>query len=118
MLSKSVNFVTMITDIIIEDYNYDLPDSRIAKYPLEERDSSKLLVYKDKSVEESKFSILADFIPENSLMVFNNTKVVPARLFFRRDTGAHIEISVWNLMTLRNITLISQLLRPAPGSVS
>lgn len=92
MLSKSVNFVTMITDIIIEDYNYDLPDSRIAKYPLEERDSSKLLVYKDKSVEESKFSILADFIPENSLMVFNNTKVVPARLFFRRDTGAHIEI--------------------------
>lgn len=82
----------MITDIRIEDYNYNLPDERIAKYPLAERDSSKLLVFRDEIVSEHKFSILADFIPEDSLMVFNNTKVVPARLFFRRQTGAHIEI--------------------------
>lgn len=82
----------MITDIRIEDYNYNLPDDRIAKYPLAERDLSKLLVFRDGLPSERKFSNLADFIPSGSLMVFNNTKVVPARLFFRRQTGAHIEI--------------------------
>jgi len=82
----------MIPDINIKDFNYDLPDERIAKYPLPERDSSKLLKYKDGEIVESKFRNLADVLPENSLMVFNDTKVVPARLHFQRATGAHIEV--------------------------
>lgn len=82
----------MIPEIHIEDYNYPLPDERIAKYPLSSRDSSKLLKYKDSCVEEQRFIDIADQIPEDSLMVFNDTKVVPARLHFQRETGAHIEI--------------------------
>ena len=82
----------MIPVIHIEDYNYPLPDERIAKYPLEERDSSKLLVYKDGNVSESVFRNLPEMLPEGALMVFNDTKVVPARLHFQRETGAHIEI--------------------------
>jgi len=82
----------MIPEIHIEDYNYALEDSRIAKYPLPERDSSKLLHYKDGNVSEYVFSELPSLLPADSLMVFNDTKVVPARLHFRRDTGAHIEI--------------------------
>lgn len=82
----------MISEIHIEDYNYDLPDERIAKYPLPERDASKLLVYNNGTVSQSVFRNLADQLPEGAVMVFNDTKVVPARLFFRRDTGAHIEI--------------------------
>ena len=83
---------TMIPEIHIEDYAYPLPDERIAKYPLSERDASKLLVYRDGSVRERRFRQLADELPADALMVFNDTKVVPARLFFRRATGAHIEI--------------------------
>lgn len=82
----------MIPEIRIEDYNYILPDERIAKYPLPQRDSSKLLVYKDSEVSEASFSLLPDQLPENSLMIFNDTKVVPARLHFQRASGAHIEI--------------------------
>lgn len=82
----------MIPDIRIEDYNYPLPDERIAKYPLPQRDASKLLVYKDGKPVESVFSNLPDYLPEGALMVFNDTKVVPARMHFLRDSGAHIEI--------------------------
>ena len=82
----------MIPEIRIEDYNYDLPDERIAKYPLAERDLSKLLQYKDGVSSEYGFTDLPSLVPENSLMVFNDTKVVPARLHFQRATGAHIEI--------------------------
>lgn len=82
----------MIPEIRIEDYNYDLPDERIAKYPLAERDLSKLLQYKDGVSSEYGFTDLPSLLPENSLMVFNDTKVVPARLHFQRATGAHIEI--------------------------
>lgn len=82
----------MIPDIRIEDYNYPLPDERIAKYPLPQRDASKLLVYKDGKPVESVFWNLPDYLPEGALMVFNDTKVVPARMHFLRDSGAHIEI--------------------------
>lgn len=83
----------MIPDIHIEDYNYPLPDERIAKYPLPERDSSKLLVYgSNGSITDSTFSNLSGFLPEDALMIFNDTKVVPARLHFKRESGAHIEI--------------------------
>ena len=82
----------MLPNIKISDYFYDLPDSRIAKYPLEERDSSKLLQYRDGQVSEHIFRDLPSLLPEDSLMVFNDTKVVPARMHFRRETGAIIEI--------------------------
>ena len=82
----------MIPQIKIEDYNYPLDDSRIAKYPLAERDASKLLHYKDATVQEYSFRDLPTLLPARALMVFNDTKVVPARMFFQRETGAHIEI--------------------------
>lgn len=82
----------MIEEIRIEDYSYDLPDERIAKYPLPERDASKLLEYRDGSVSRYSFTDIPSLLPENSLMIFNDTKVVPARLHFQRPTGAHIEI--------------------------
>lgn len=82
----------MTPDIRIEDYNYPLPDERIAKYPLAERDGSKLLVYNSGEVAEKSFRDISELIPEGSLMVFNDTKVVPARLHFQRESGAHIEI--------------------------
>ena len=82
----------MIPEIHIEDYNYPLPDERIAKYPLASRDSSKLLRYRDGQVDEFVFRDLPDLLPEKALMVFNDTKVVPARMHFQRPTGAHIEI--------------------------
>ena len=82
----------MIPEIRIEDYNYPLPDDRIAKYPLTERDASKLLYYRDFNPSQTKFTDMAELLPEGSMMVFNDTKVVPARLHFQRETGAHIEI--------------------------
>ena len=82
----------MIPQIKIEDYNYPLDDSRIAKYPLAERDASKLLHYKDATVQEYTFRDLPSLLPASALMVFNDTKVGPARMFFQRETGAHIEI--------------------------
>ena len=78
--------------IRIEDYDYPLPDERIAKFPLAVRDASKLLVYRHGQVSEDRFTSLPDYIPEGSLMVFNNTKVIQARLHFRKDTGALIEV--------------------------
>ena len=82
----------MIPYIRIEDYNYPLPDERIAKYPLSQRDASKLLCYKENTPVEYTFKDMPSLLPEGSLMVFNDTKVVPARLHFQRASGAHIEI--------------------------
>ena len=82
----------MIPDIQISDFNYELPDSRIAKYPLPQRDSSKLLTYRDGEVGEAVFREISLLLPKGALMVFNDTKVVPARMHFRRDSGARIEI--------------------------
>lgn len=82
----------MVPEIIIDDYNYDLPDEKIAKYPLSHRDSSKLLKYSDGNVSGHSFTDLPSMLPEGAFMVFNDTMVVPARLHFQRPTGAHIEI--------------------------
>lgn len=82
----------MIPEIHIEDYNYPLDDSRIAKYPLPERDSSKLLHYKDGKVSQYVFRDIPSLLPDDAIMVFNDTKVVPARLHFMKPTGANIEI--------------------------
>lgn len=82
----------MIPHIVIEDYNYSLPDERIAKYPLQQRDASKLLCYRNGNPVQYSFTDLPALLPEDSVMVFNDTKVVPARLHFQRASGAHIEI--------------------------
>ncbi|MCW3127370.1 MAG: S-adenosylmethionine:tRNA ribosyltransferase-isomerase, partial [Bacteroidetes bacterium] len=79
-------------DIRIADYTYSLPDERIAKFPLPDRDSSKLLLYKDGGISEDTYRHLPSHIPTNSLVVFNDTKVVHARLLFTKDTGAVIEV--------------------------
>ncbi|MFA7034642.1 MAG: S-adenosylmethionine:tRNA ribosyltransferase-isomerase, partial [Bacteroidales bacterium] len=81
--------------IRIQDYTYNLPEERIAKYPLPNRDDSKLLVYTkgvNRKFTASNFVNISQFLPDSGFMVFNNTKVVPARLLFRRDTGALIEV--------------------------
>lgn len=78
--------------IRIREFNYPLPDERIAKFPLPERDQSKLLLYRHGEVSEDKFTSLPEYLPSNSLMIFNNTKVIQARLHFRKETGALIEV--------------------------
>lgn len=78
--------------IKISDYNYPLPDERIAKFPLPVRDHSKLLVYRHGEVSETRFTSLPDYLEAGELMIFNNTKVIQARLHFRKETGALIEI--------------------------
>ena len=81
-----------IKEISIKDYNYELPDERIAKFPKAERDHSKILIYNKGNVVEDTFYNIVNFLPENVLMVFNNTKVIQARLHFQKQSGAHIEI--------------------------
>ncbi len=78
--------------IYIADYNYPLPDERIAKYPLAERDHSKLLVYRDGKVSEDRFYHIGDYIAPHSLLVYNNTRVIQARLEFHKSSGARIEV--------------------------
>ncbi|MCF0177614.1 MAG: S-adenosylmethionine:tRNA ribosyltransferase-isomerase [Bacteroidales bacterium] len=82
----------VIPEIRIEDFDYPLPETRIAKFPLQNRDDSKLLVNSDGNFKAESFKNIAEYLPKGALMVFNETKVVPARLFFRRETGAIIEI--------------------------
>jgi len=81
-----------LESIRISDFDYHLPDEKIAKHPLDERDKSKLLLYKKSSIDEDVFINLAEYLPANSLILFNNTKVVQARLLFKRATGAQIEV--------------------------
>lgn len=76
----------------IEDFDYELAEHRIAKYPLEVRDNSKLLIYENCSINDVNYYELAECLPENAHLVFNNTKVIQARLFFKKPTGANIEV--------------------------
>lgn len=77
---------------LIDTYDYELPLDRIAEYPLPNRDESKLLVYKNETILDSTFKSIVDVLPENSVLVFNNTRVVQARFLFQTTTGAQIEI--------------------------
>ena len=79
-------------EISIQDYTYHLPEEKIALHPLPQRDASKLLIYKKGKLEESVFKNITDFLPENTLLIFNNTKVINARLRFKKASGANIEI--------------------------
>jgi S-adenosylmethionine:tRNA ribosyltransferase-isomerase len=80
------------TEIAIKDYSYNLPEEKIALHPLQQRDASKLLIYKNGEIRASVFKNIADFLPQHSLLVFNNTKVINARVRFKKNTGAGIEI--------------------------
>lgn len=78
--------------IQIKDFQYELPEARIAKYPLPRRDQSKLLIYNSGTIEEKHFFNLPELLPSGTLLVYNNTKVILARLHFRKETGALIEV--------------------------
>lgn len=80
------------TALTLSQFDYHLPEDRIAQTPLGERDTSKLLCYKDEQISHRAFRDLSEILPPNTLLVFNETKVIPARLIFTKDTGAHIEI--------------------------
>src|SRR5258706_12864766 len=79
-------------DISIADYTYSLPAELIAHYPLAERDASKLLIYRDGNIHEDIYRHIVEYLPARSLLVFNNTKVVEARILFRKPTGGQIEL--------------------------
>lgn len=79
-------------NIKISDFTYELHESKIAKYPLRERDQSKLLVWNKGEISETIFKNGAEFLPENAVLIFNNTRVIHARIFFRKETGARIEV--------------------------
>ncbi len=102
-------------DLKLSDYEYTLPEDRIAKFPLEKRDDSKLLHYKNSGIDHLQFSGLPKLIASGSLMIFNNTKVIPARLIFRRTTGAKIEIFL--LKPILPTTVINEVMLET-GSVS
>jgi len=87
------------------DFDYNLPDGKIAKHPLSERDNSKLLIYNPAGISESLFNNLNNYIPANSLLILNNTKVVHARLLFHRSTGSKIEIFLLEPITPEEYTL-------------
>mgnify|MGYP001119050454 FL=1 len=78
--------------IRIEEFNYPLPDERIAKFPLNKRDESKLLVYRNGKIDEAVFKQLSDYLPQGSMLVYNNTRVIQARMLFQKETGAQIEV--------------------------
>lgn len=79
-------------NIFIQDYDYPLPDEKIALFPLNNRDDSKLLVYKSGKTNHQIFKDLPEFLPENGLLIFNNTKVIPARINLTKDSGTKIEV--------------------------
>lgn len=89
--------------IKISDYTYELNDDRIAKYPAEPRDSSKLLFYNQEEISHSRFTDIVDLLSENTHLVLNNTKVIPARMFFKRETGAVIEVFLLNPISPSNV---------------
>ena len=76
----------------IDRFDYPLPDEKIAKYPLQDRDASKLLVYDGDGIRADRFHALADYLPADSLLLFNNTRVIHARLIFKKATGARVEV--------------------------
>lgn len=85
-----------MSDLLLHQFQYDLPDERIARFPLARRDQSKLLVYRRGTITHTQFNQIPEWLPKNSLLVFNDTKVIPARLFFQKPTGALIELFLLN----------------------
>ncbi len=95
--------VSGLAPLRLADIQYDLPDDRIARFPLAQRDQAQLLVYRAGQISHQHFYDLPDVLPTDSFLVFNNTRVIPARLYFRRATGAVIELFLLNPATSRPI---------------
>lgn len=106
--STETNRQNIFASVRLEDYLYQLPEAAIAKYPLAQRDQSKLLVYRQGSIAHRTFTEVPEQLPENSLLFFNNTKVIPARMLFSKETGARIEIFL--LQPIAPSTLMSEVL--------
>ncbi len=102
-------------NIKLADYTYELPHEKIAQFPLENRSASKLLVYKNGKVEHAQFDDIEAHIPKNSVLFFNDTKVIPARLHFQKETGAHVEIFLLNPET--PVTDIALAMQQSSGCV-
>ena len=100
--------MTDTRNIEIAEYNYNLPDEKIAKYPLPQRDTSKLLLYRSGRISHDTFSNLSEYIPSDALMIFNNTKVIQARLRFQKETGATVEVFCLEPETPNDYQLIFQ----------
>ncbi|MBN8826158.1 MULTISPECIES: S-adenosylmethionine:tRNA ribosyltransferase-isomerase [unclassified Spirosoma] len=88
--------MTESNELLLSQFQYDLPDERIARFPLAQRDASKLLVYRRGEIDHEQFSSLPALLPKESFLVFNNTKVIPARLYFTKPTGSVIELFLLN----------------------
>ncbi len=95
-------------NISIQEYTYQLPQEKIAKYPLQNREDSKLLIYKNNTIEENHFHNIYKYIPSDSLIVFNNTKVIQARIQFQKDTGANIEVFCLEPINPSDLNLVFQ----------
>ncbi|MBI1307925.1 MAG: S-adenosylmethionine:tRNA ribosyltransferase-isomerase [Bacteroidetes bacterium] len=89
-------------DIRMEDFNYSLPDERIAQKPLDKRESSKLLIYRNGNIEHDHFTNINRYLPSDSTLIFNNTRVIPARMFFARESGSVIQVFLLNPVTPYN----------------
>jgi S-adenosylmethionine:tRNA ribosyltransferase-isomerase len=87
--NKNIGF---IRDIDINDYDYELPSDLIAQYPVDERDKSKLLIFKGNKIDQDIFTNIDEYLPPDSILVFNNTRVIRARILFQKESGANIEI--------------------------
>ena len=103
--------------IRISEFNYPLPDERIAKFPLPVRDQSKLLVYRHGEVSEDRFTSLPSYLPTGSLMIFNNTKVIQARLTSVKKPALSLKSFVWNRLSRTIMCLISSKPNMPPGFV-
>ena len=85
-------------DLYMSSFGYDLPEEKIARFPLDQRDASKLLVWQSGKISEGQFAGIGNFLPKPSLLVFNNSRVVEARILFQKPTGGQIEIFASNLI--------------------
>jgi S-adenosylmethionine:tRNA ribosyltransferase-isomerase len=94
-----------IKDIKLTDFHYDLPHSKIAQFPLEERDKAKLMVYSKGQLTDEHFYNIGDYLPKDACLIFNDTKVIHARLLFKKDNGATIEIFLLNPENPKDISL-------------
>ncbi|MBK8557652.1 MAG: S-adenosylmethionine:tRNA ribosyltransferase-isomerase [Lewinellaceae bacterium] len=102
----------ILPEISMQEYLYDLPDERVAKYPLSERDASRLLEWRQGSIRHLQFLELPGLLDAHSILYFNNTKVIPARLYFRKPTGGLIEVF---LLNPESPAVIDQAMQAGPG---
>jgi len=108
ILQSEIEDFMQIPKIDLKAYEYTLPEDRIAKFPLKKRDDSKLLQYKNGTISHLHFYDIVGLLPADTLLVYNDTKVIPARLIFQRETGARIEIFL--LQPLAPTTVIPEIM--------